>query len=191
MDSIDRMKDKIKRILSHREKKVIVDDKLRPSGIILPIFCKDKKYHVLFTKRSQKVAHHKGQISFPGGAYEKGDRTLRVTAVRESCEEIGIKSEDVEILGELDDAITTSMFVITPFVGFIPYPYEFTISTDEIEEIMEIPIHDLLDESKCKEELRTFEEGPCTAYFFEYENHVIWGATAQILKQFLDLVFRD
>ncbi|MDY6853944.1 MAG: CoA pyrophosphatase [Thermodesulfobacteriota bacterium] len=185
------MKERIKKILSHRERKVIADQRLRPSGVLVPIFYKDESYHLLFTKRTQKVTHHKGQISFPGGAYEEGDRRLRVTAVRESYEEVGIKSEDIEILGKLDDAITTSMFVITPFVGFIPYPYEFTLSTDEIDEILEIPIHDLLDESRFREELRTFEEGPRMVYFFEYEDHVIWGASADILKQFLDLLFKD
>ena len=187
--SVDKMKDMVRKILSQRTKKTIVDDSLKPSGVLLPLFYKDEKCHILFTKRTEDVEHHKGQISFPGGSHDEGDETLMATALRESYEEVGIKSEDVEILGELDDVVTTTRFVISPFVGFIPYPYKFNINANETDELIEVPIQALLDEKIHREDLMIREGKPCPVYFYHYNNHVIWGATAGILKQFLDLVF--
>jgi len=186
---MDKMKDKIRKALYQRRKKTVTDDRLRPSGVLAPLFSKDGEHHILFTKRTEKVEHHKGQISFPGGAYDEEDGTLMVTALRESCEEIGLKSKDIEILGELDDIVTTTRFIISPFVGFIPYPYDFSISRDEIDELIEVPINALLDENICREELVNQEGEFSPVYFYEYNGHVIWGATARILRQLLDLVF--
>ena len=183
------MKDKIRRALSQRTKKTIVDDNFKPSGVLLPLFYKNDKCHILFTKRTEDVQHHKGQISFPGGAYDEGDETLMATALRECYEEVGIKSEDVEILGELDDVVTTTRFVISPFVGFIPYPYKFNMNANETDELIEVPIQALLDEKIYREELMIREGKPWPVYFYHYNSHIIWGATAGILKQFLDLVF--
>ena len=188
-DPLDKMKDKIRRVLSQRTKKTIIDDSFKPSGVLLPLFYKDDKSHILFTKRTEDLEHHKGQISFPGGAYDEGDETLMATALRECYEEVGIKSEDVEILGELDDTVTTTRFIISPFVGFIPYPYKFNINANETDELIEVPIQALLDEKIYREELMIREGKPCQVCFYHYNSHVIWGATAGILKQFLDLVF--
>ncbi|MFH2012180.1 MAG: CoA pyrophosphatase [Pseudomonadota bacterium] len=189
-ESIDKMKARIKNILSKRTKRTIVENGFRPSGVLLPLFYKDDSYHILFTKRTENVEHHKGQISFPGGAYDKGDETLMDTALRESHEEIGIEKDDVEILGELDDIVTKTRFIISPFVGFIPYPYNFKVNTNETDELIEAPVQALLDEKAYREEDMIIEGNPpCQAYFYNYKEHVVWGATASILKQFLDLVF--
>ncbi|MFH1626454.1 MAG: CoA pyrophosphatase [Pseudomonadota bacterium] len=184
------MKDRIRRVLSQRIKRNITDGSLRPSGVLLPVFYKDEGYHILLTKRTENVEHHKGQISFPGGAYDEEDETLLITALRESYEEIGVESDDVEVLGELDDMVTTTKFIISPFVGFIPYPYEFDINTDEIDQLIEVPIEALLDENVYRKEQWSQEGNPSEVHFYEYNGHVIWGATARILKQFLDLVFK-
>ena len=187
-------KKKIRRILSQRERQTIVptDAPLAPAAVLVPLYEREGEYWVLFTKRTQKVEHHKGQISFPGGARAEGDRELVDTALRETFEEIGVRPEDVEILGELDRMGTfTSNFLITPFVGIIPYPYEFTIARDEIEELVEVPMSALLDEKNYREEHQVYEGRTYVASFFEYKGKVIWGATARILKQFLDLVFGE
>lgn len=187
-------KRKIRHILSQREKQTFVftDAPLAPAAVLVPLYERDGEYHILFTKRTERLEHHKGQISFPGGACHKGDRDLVDTALRETFEEIGVKPEDVEILGELDRMGTvTSNFLITPFVGIIPYPYEFTVSRDEIEELVEVPISALLVEENYREERQVYEGRTYVASFFQYQGKVIWGATAKILKQFLDLVFDE
>lgn len=188
----EKMKERIRRILSQREKQNIMtaDAPLVPAAVILPLYQKEGEYHILLTKRTEKVEHHKGQISFPGGARHEEDRSLEDTALRETFEEIGVQPEDVEILGQLDNMGTVSSnFLITPFVALIPYPYEFAANRDEIDELVEIPIAALLDEKNYREEFQIYEGRPYWSNVYEYRGKVIWGATARILKQFLDLVF--
>ncbi len=154
----------------------------------MPIFCKDGEYHILFTQRSDQVAHHKGQISFPGGARSDVDTSLSDTALRESWEEIGLEASDVEVLGELDDTpTTTSSFNISPFVAFIPYPYQFTLNSYEINEVFSVPVLALLHKAKKREERYTFGGEVFIGYSYEYDERLIWGATAKIVQQFLEV----
>ena len=185
-----RLEQRIRKMLSRREKGSIPDKGLTPAAVLIPLYQKEGEYYVLFTKRTEKVEVHKGQLSFPGGAWDKGDENLLATAFRESFEEIGLRPEDIEILGELDDVETlVSNFVITPFVAAIPYPYEFKISQREVEELVEVPLSVFLDEHNFSEELLESRGETVVSYSYRYKDHVIWGATARILKQFLDLVF--
>ncbi|MFC2039521.1 NUDIX hydrolase [Chloroflexota bacterium] len=188
------MKKRIKEILCQREKQHIMatNAPLAPAAVLLPLYHKDNEYHILLTKRTEKVAYHKRQICFPGGARHPEDRSLADTAVRETLEEIGIRPQDVEILGELDDIGTvTSKFLITPFVALIPYPYEFVVNSDEIEELIEVPIPALLHRGCHREEFYAHQGKHCWVCIYQLGDKVIWGATASILKQFLDLVFGD
>lgn len=168
----------------------IADDTLARAAILLPLYEKDGDTHVIFTKRSELVEHHKGQISFPGGAYDATDPDLRYTAIRETWEEIGVATDHVEVIGQLDEMITISNFLVRPFVGRItePGPYPFAHSEVEVAEILEIPLEHLRDEANLVAELRTYQGREIVAYSFRWERHLIWGATARILKQFLDLV---
>ena len=188
------MKEKIRGILSQRERQsiIVTDAPLTPAAVLLPLYHKEGKYHILFTKRTKKVEYHKGQISFPGGACDPEDRSPADTALRETFEEIGVHPGEVEILGELDDAGTlSSNFLITPFVALIPYPYEFAVSSDEIEELIEVPIPALLDKGCYREEYHVHQGRSHWGCSYQYKDEVIWGATARILKQFLDLVFGE
>ncbi len=148
--------------------------------------------HVVFAKRTDRVAHHKGQFSFPGGIVETWDGSRLETALREAKEEIGLPSSAVEILGTLDDTETrATQFVITPFVGVIRDPLIYTPDGKEIERVLEVPLEALLDPANFRVEMweRNGEVQP--VYFYEYGGETIWGATARILKQFLDLVFPE
>ena len=187
------LKKDIKRILARREKKVVLfsNKPLHPAAVLIPIYKKDGEYHVLLTKRTEEMEYHKGQICFPGGSHHKEDGNLKDTALREAYEEVGIHPEDVEILGELDSMGTlTSNFLITPFVGIIPYPYKFTVNKHEIDELIEVPFTSLADDSNYWEETRSAEGVTGKASFFRYKDKVIWGATARILKQLVDLAFK-
>ena len=173
--------------MSRKQKHHIVDASRISAAVLLPIYCKQVEYYILFTKRTQKVKEHKGQISFPGGGQE-GDETLVNTALRECAEEIGLMAEEVEILGELDDTISvTSNYIISPFAALIPWPYQFKVSEEEIEELIEVPISALLDRDCQRQETEIIEGEAVISYFYDYQGRVIWGATARILKEFLDI----
>ena len=182
------MRQRLKQALSQRQKSHIVDASRMPSAVLIPIFCKQGQYHILFTKRTETVKNHKGQISFPGGAYEEVDGTLVNTALRECAEEIGLIAEDVEILGELDDFFTISSgYIISPFVAAIPWPYPLKVDPVEVEEIVKVPLSVLLDKDCLRQEATTVDGQVVTSYFYHYQGRVIWGATARILNQFLDI----
>jgi len=173
------VKQQIEKLLRHRKKKAIIDEKRRASAVLIPLFYNQGQYHVLFTERSEEVDFHKGQVCFPGGTQEPSDSSLLQTALRETEEEISLKAQDIEVLGEFDDTLTlTSNYVISPFVAFIPHPYPFKADGREIREIFSVPLSFLMDEANFKQD----------SYSYEYEGHVIWGATARILKQFIDLL---
>jgi 8-oxo-dGTP pyrophosphatase MutT (NUDIX family) len=139
------MRQKLRQALAQRQKQHIINPNLVQSAVLLPIYYKQGQYYLLFTKRTQEVKDHKSQISFPGGAYQPEDETLVNTALRECAEEIGLMAGDVEVLGELDDFVTqTSGYIISPFVAIIPWPYQFKVNREEIEEIIEIPLSALL-----------------------------------------------
>ena len=163
---------------------------LARAAVLLPLHEDAGEVHVLFTKRSELVEHHKGQISFPGGGYDAEDGDLRVTALRETWEEIGVARHHVELLGQLDEMVTVSDFLVRPFVGVItePGPYPYVHSEVEVAEIIEVPLGHLLDDANVLAEPRVYQGREIMAYSYRYGDHVIWGATARILHQFLELV---
>ena len=173
------MKQKITKILRYRKKEKITGKNLRASAVLIPLFYNQGQYHILFTERSDDVVFHKGQVCFPGGTREPSDSSLLQTALRESQEEIGLEARDIEILGELDDSITlTSNYVISPFVAFIRHPHSLRTNGREVKGAFSVPLSFLMNEANFKQE----------SYEYEYEGHIIWGATARILRQFIDLL---
>lgn len=182
------MKERLRQALSQRQKHHIVNASRVPSAVLVPIYYKQGQYYILFTKRTGNVKEHKGQISFPGGAYQDGDRTLVDTALRECSEEIGLMADGIEILGELDDAATqTSDYIISPVVAIIQWPYPFKVDQWETEEIIEIPISALLDKNCRCQETEIIDGETIASYSYHYQGKVIWGATARILNEFLNI----
>lgn len=176
--------------LEGRRKLRVEDPALVPAAVLLLLDLKDDDPHILFVKRTEGVAHHKGQFSFPGGTHEPSDGSLLETALREAEEEIGLPRDAVEIIGELDDILTrATRFVITPFVGLLRYAPPFAVDGREIEKIISVPVSSLLDPENFREEQWLHEETWHPVYFYDYQGDVIWGATARILKQFLDEVY--
>jgi 8-oxo-dGTP pyrophosphatase MutT (NUDIX family) len=180
--------DQIRTVLSSRKRRVIEHPPFSHAAVLVPLFKKGEDCHLLFTKRSDQVKYHKGEISFPGGVVDEEDLELIGTALREAHEEIGIKKSDVQIIGILDDIVTITEFIVTPIVGLFPYPYPFKVSEVEIAELIEVPLSSLLDD-ECLSEREIIRGGQKeVVYAYQYEKHIIWGATARILKQFLDLI---
>jgi 8-oxo-dGTP pyrophosphatase MutT (NUDIX family) len=180
--------DQIRNLLSSRQRRVIEHPPFSHAAVLVPLFQKEGNCHLLFTKRSEQVKYHKGEISFPGGVVDEEDKELINTALREADEEIGLKKRDVQILGILDDIVTITEFIVTPIVGLFPYPYPFKVSEVEIAELIEVPLSTLLREKSFSEKEIIRGGQKEIVYAYEHEKHVIWGATARILKQFLDLI---
>jgi 8-oxo-dGTP pyrophosphatase MutT (NUDIX family) len=173
------VKQRIERILRHRRKEKITGENLRASAVLIPIFHNQGQYHILFTERSDTVVFHRGQVCFPGGTWEPSDPSLLQTALRESEEEIGLEAKDIEILGELDDMLTfVTNYIISPFVAFIPYPHSLRFNGSEVKGTFSVPLSFLMDEANFDPD----------SYAYEYEGHIIWGATARILRQFVCLL---
>lgn len=184
------MIERIRGRLSAYQPEYIEEEGLSRAAVLLPLYDNDGDLHVLFTRRSELVEHHKGQISFPGGALDATDPDLQYTAVRETWEEIGVSMDHVDVIGQLDEMITISNFLVRPFVGRItqPGPYPFAHSEIEVAEILEVPLRHLQDELNVVAELRTYQGREVTMYSYRWREHLIWGATARILRQFLDLL---
>ena len=182
------MKQELKTFLSRRRKNTNQYPAFKPSAVLVLIFEKDGEYHVLFTKRTDRVQTHKGQVSFPGGACDAEDRTRLYTALREGFEEIGVKTGDIDVLGELDDVPTIgSQYVISPFVGVMPWPYEFEVCVEEVDAILAVPIEDLIRQACLEIEAVDWRGKRVRSISYYYEDEIIWGATARILNQFLEI----
>jgi len=144
------------------------------------------EYNLLFTKRASGVGYHRGHVSFPGGVVDETDGSSEEAALREAEEEIGLLKDDVEILGQIDDALTYSPpFVIHPFVGLIPHPYPFNINPREVEKTIEVPLKFFASQvSKDDVTPSEFERGMDYPEY-RYDGELIWGTTASIVANFL------
>ena len=186
------LRERIRKILSNRRRRTISTDRWTRAAVLVPLFEKGGRPYLLFTKRTERVKHHKGQISFPGGVVDERDENMEATALRETFEEIGLHRENARILGKLDDAFTiSSNYLITPIVAEIAYPYPFFINEEEIEELIEIPLEAFFDEDRWTEEMYSSGSEKALSYRFDYQGNIIWGATARIMRQFLDTLFGD
>ena len=177
----------LKQVLAERVKVDITDSDLMPAAVLILLYAKNGSYHVLLNKRSELVEYHKGEISFPGGARDPEDRDFVDTALRETEEEMGVSRGDITILGQLDDIITRTNFGVRVYVGTIPYPYPFKPSADEIAEVLEIPISVLQDPTNLLQDARLVDGDLSITISYACDGHVVFGATATILEQFLDI----
>ena len=156
------------------------------AAVLIPLFLKNGALHVLFTRRTESVEHHKGQISFPGGAADPGDAAAIATALRETEEEIGLARASVEVLGVLDDYATPSGYSITPVAGFVQTIPHFTPSSHEVAEVFDVPLDFFLDKNNERIVNVIRMKKMREVYFYNYGEYEIWGVTAAILRAFLE-----
>lgn len=159
-----------------------------PAAVLILLHDHEGDVHIVFQKRTDLVQDHKGQISFPGGAADAGDASLAETALRETHEEIGVLPEDIDLLGRLDDMVTVSNYVVTPFVGWVSrYPYEWRFSHEEVAYLLEVPVSHLVDPGTLVPDRRFINGREYEFQSYRFGDDLIWGATARMLGNFLDV----
>ena len=159
----------------------------RRAAVLAPIFGSATDPRVLFTRRADHLGEHPGQMSFPGGGVEPVDADLRATARREADEEIGLRPEEVEIVGRLDEIATVSDYVVTPFVGRVP-DRSYTPDDREVAEVVRLPVRALIDPANYESERRDHPTyGRIRLDFFHVDGYTVWGATGRMLAQLLEL----
>jgi 8-oxo-dGTP pyrophosphatase MutT (NUDIX family) len=179
-----------------RRLKVYQPGRIEPDGlplaaVLVPIHDRRGDLNVVFTKRTDRVQHHRGEISFPGGAMDPEDKDLAATAIRECEEEIGLQPEHIEMIGQLDDVVTVSSFHVSVFVGEVRQshsPYTWQPHEHEVAEVLEVPLAHLLDVSNLVEVPRQRDGQLVIMEGFRFGDHIIWGATGRMLRNFLDVV---
>ena len=170
------------------ERLLALNGRVRKAAVLLPLVWEADEWRLLFTRRTDHVQDHKGQVSFPGGASEEADGSPLVTALRETEEEIGIPPGKVRILGRLPEVLTNSDYLVTPVVGAVDWPQPLHPSPDEVSRVFTIPL-DWLADGRHREE-RTFTdrkgEERLVTFFQPYDGEMLWGVSAGITVQFLE-----
>jgi 8-oxo-dGTP pyrophosphatase MutT (NUDIX family) len=152
---------------------------------VIPVYRRNGDPHLLFTRRSDKLSTHRGEISFPGGGRAPEDKTLAETALRETHEELGIKPETVRLVGAFDAVLSIHGFCVTPYVGEIPSPPVPQVNFDEVAEVIEVNVMRLLNEKIHRVEPRMRLGQLVNIHYYEYDDHLIWGMTGRIVNDLL------
>ncbi len=157
-------------------------NELIPAAVLVLIIIRNDGLQVLLTKRNENLKHHAGQISFPGGRVDDSDRNVQHTALRETEEEVGLKPALIKIIGELDQYIVGTGYLVSPIIGVIEPPFELVKQEDEVAEIFEAPLDFLISPENFKRYSRNFNGKTHYHFAITWENHFIWGATAGMLR---------
>lgn len=164
-----------------------VEHDLEEAAVIAPILERESEPYILFTKRADHLSNHPGQMSFPGGRREPADATLRETAIREANEEVCLQREEIDFVGRLDDIQTVTEFAVYPYVARVP-DREYIPCEHEVAEIAILSVADLIDLDNYESEFRDHPYyGEIRLHYFYVDGYTVWGATARMLVQLLEL----
>ena len=155
---------------------------LKKAAVLIPLVKRHNGINIILTERALHLRHHPGEICFPGGKYEQSDQNLQCTALRETEEEIGILQKQVSILGTQPKLPTISGFIIYPYLGFVRSNHSLKIDKQEVSGILEVPLTFILNKANFHRQHFPINKKRHQTYCIPYQNKIIWGATAQILK---------
>ena len=154
---------------------------LKKAAILMPLIQRENGLHMILTQRALHLRHHAGQVSFPGGRHELSDDSLAETALRETHEEIGISQNSIQLIGHLSPLTTTTGYHVTPFIGFVGNSEQVIIDRHEVKECFEVPFSFLLNRKNFTKQHLVANKRRHFTYCCAYQDHLIWGATAQML----------
>lgn len=157
------------------------------AAVLIPLMRERGAWKILFTRRTNLVESHKGQVSFPGGACDEGETTPEETALRESTEEIGVAAANIRVLGKLADMVTVTSYRVTPVVGVIPWPTVFRLEAKEVERVFTIPLQWLADRRN-RWEFPFPGRARNLIAFHPFDGELVWGATARMTVEFLQVM---
>lgn len=167
----------------------------RQAAVLIPFLRVEDSWHILYIRRSQSDGdRHSGQVAFAGGKRELEDKSLRVTALREAEEEVGIKQGDVTILGKLNHHHTISEYQVTPYVGLTEWPYPLVLDEDEVAHAFTMPLNWLANSSNYRTEQRFHKDSkrPWPVVYYEpFNGELLWGATARMTLSLIDILNRS
>ncbi len=158
------------------------------AAVLVPLVKRENGLHVLFTRRTEHLTNHPGQISFPGGHTEEDDESPEHAALRETQEEVGLPDDYIHVIGRLNDYVTRTGFRITPVVALVDAPYPTDPDDHEVAEVFEVPLSFLMDEANHQKCSRIFMGKQRHFWAMPYGDYYIWGATAGMLKNFYNIV---
>ena len=161
---------------------------LVPVAVLVPLVERPDGITTMLTQRTNHLAHHPGQISFPGGHVDPGDGTPEETALRETEEEVGVHRRHIEIIGRLDEYRVRTGFSVTPVVGLLTPPFEVTPEAYEVAEVFEVPLDFLMNPDNHERHSRDYKGNTRKFYAMPYDDYYIWGATAGMLVNLYDVL---
>lgn len=167
-----------------------VQNGLTCAAVLIPLLRIEDQWHLLFTRRTERLETHKGQVAFPGGACEPGDRDVIGTALRETHEEIGVPPAAVRVLGHMPPQATVTGFMVTPVVGVMRWPTALRLQVHEVSRVFHVPLAWLLDGANREERLYTRSNGTSemVVFYKPFDGEIIWGVTGRIVTDFLGLI---
>jgi 8-oxo-dGTP pyrophosphatase MutT (NUDIX family) len=180
---------RLRGLLSRRPAIEIAAPQIRRACVLIPLIPTADGWSILFSRRSENLAAHSGQIAFPGGTVEEGE-SLEEAAKREAEEEVGIPPSSVELIGRLDDVVTNSGFLVAPFAGVVSERVAYVLQESEVVDVFEVPLDLLLVPQLPEVRYVPFRNRQFPAYFYPYGENEIWGLTGRILKAFLDVAWQ-
>jgi 8-oxo-dGTP pyrophosphatase MutT (NUDIX family) len=166
----------------------VVAKRFKPAAVLVPIQEIAAEHYLTLIERAATLRSHGGEIAFPGGNVTAEDKDPLAAALRESQEEIGIDPKNVQIIGQLDQVTVGCRYLVTPFVGIVMSPFSASPNKEEVSSVISVPVAALLDPDCFTAELKA-DGRPRIIYHFRYEALDIWGATARILKQLLEVAY--
>jgi 8-oxo-dGTP pyrophosphatase MutT (NUDIX family) len=160
----------------------------RDAAVLIPVVAREPEATVLLTQRTPHLSSHAGQIAFPGGKIEAGDRDAGAAALREAEEEIGLAARMVDLVGYLDPYLTRTGYRIVPVLARVDPGFRLRLNADEVEEAFEVPLGFLMSPENHRQNSRVFLGKPRYFYEMPFEGHYIWGVTAGIIRALYERV---